>query len=75
MDSVFLDYEEYLSILAEKGVVGFFGRRADVPTIQLADKKILICTNWPTTVNGKPGDFAKLLDLLRSKLGYKIDAC
>ena len=75
MDSVFLDYEEYLSILAEKGVVGFFGRRADVPTIQLADKKILICTNWPTTVNGKPGDFAKLLDILRSKMGYKIDAC
>ena len=29
----------------------------------------------PTTVNGKPGDFAKLLDLLRDKLRYKVENC
>ena len=75
MDAVFLDYEEYLSLLAQKGVVGFFGRRVDVPTIQVADKKVVVCTNWPTTVNGKPGEFAKLLDLLRSRMGYKIENC
>ena len=75
MDSVFLDYDEYLVLLKERGVVGFFGNRVDVPTIQLADKKIIVCTNWPTTVNGKPGDFAKLLDLLRDKLRYKVENC
>ena len=72
MDRVFMDYEYYLQLLAEKGNVDFFGRKADIPTIQLADKKIVICTNWPTIVNGKPAEFAKLLDLLRNKLKYKI---
>jgi hypothetical protein len=72
MDRVFMDYEYYLQLLAEKGNVDFFGRKADIPTIQLADKKIVICTNWPTIVNGKPAEFAKLLDLLRNKLEYKI---
>ena len=75
MDTIFMDYNEYLALLAEKGNVEFFGRRPDIPTVQLADKKIVISTNWPTTVNGKPSNFAKLLDILRQKLGYKIDAC
>ena len=75
MDRVFMSYDDYLALLKEKGNVDFFGRRVDVPTIQLADKKIVICTNWPTMVNGKPAEFAKLLDLLRSKFGYKIDNC
>lgn len=75
MNSVFLDYNEYLEILAEKGEVNFFGRRPDIPTIELADKKIVICTNWPTMVNGKPAEFAKLLDTLRTKMGYKIENC
>ena len=75
MDAVFLDYEEYLVKLKEKGVVGFFGKRPDVPTIQLADKKIVVCTNWPTMVNGKPADFALLLDVLRTRMGYKIETC
>jgi hypothetical protein len=68
-------YDEYLAILEAKGNVDFFGRRVDIPTIQLADKKIVICTNWPTMVNGKPAEFAKLLDLLRTKLGYKVENC
>lgn len=72
MDRVFMDYDYYLQLLSEKGSVDFFGRKADIPTIQLADKKIVICTNWPTIVNGKPADFAKLLDLLRNKLKYEI---
>jgi hypothetical protein len=75
MDTIFMDYNEYLALLAEKGNVEFFGRRPDIPTVQLADKKIVISTNWPTTVNGKPSNFAKLLDILRQKLRYKIDAC
>lgn len=75
MDTVFLDYEEYLAKLNEKGFVNFFGKRPDVPTIQLADKKIVICTNWPTMVNGKPAEFALLLDVLRKRLGYKVENC
>ena len=75
MDTVFMDYEEYLVKLQEKGVVGFFGSKPDVPTIQLADKKILISTNWPTTVSGKPAEFLKLLDVLRTKLNYKVENC
>ena len=72
MDSVFLDYEKYLVKLEEKGTVGFFGSSPDVPTIQLADKKVVLCGNWPTMVNGQPADFAKLLDHLKHKLKYNV---
>ena len=75
MNTVFLDYEEYLAKLKEKGSVDFFGKRPDIPTIQLADKKIVISTNWPTMVNGKPSLFSFLLDLIRTKLGYKVEIC
>ena len=75
MDTIFLDYEEYLEILSEKGSVDFFGRRADVPTIQLADKRVVITSKWPTTVQGKPAEFAKLLDVLRGKLNYIVESC
>jgi hypothetical protein len=75
MDRVFMDYEKYLELLNEKGVVDFFGRRADIPTIQLADKKIVIATNWPTMVSGKPAEFAKLLEVLQKKIGYKVENC
>lgn len=75
MDSVFLDYEEYLIRLKERGKVEFFGSSTDVPTIQLADKKVVLCGNWPTMVNGKPSDFAKLLDLLKLKLKYNVGTC
>ena len=75
MDTVFLDYEEYLNILTEKGEVNFFGRKVDVPTIQLADKKVVISTNWPTTVSGRPAEFSKLLDVLRDRLHYTVENC
>jgi hypothetical protein len=75
MDSVFLDYEEYLVKLQEKGVVGFFGNSPDVPTIQLADKQVVLCGNWPTMVNGKPADFAKFLELVKTKLKYDVSSC
>lgn len=75
MDKVFMAYDEYLTILEEKGNVDFFGRRPDIPTIQLEDKKIVVSTNWPTMVSGKPAEFAKLLEHLRTVLGYKIENC
>ena len=75
MDTVFLDYEEYLKKLSEKGAVDFFGRRPDVPTIQLADKRIVLTSQWPTTVQGRPAEFSKLLDVLRERLNYKVENC
>lgn len=72
MDKVFMDYDLYLAQLKEKGSVDFFGKRPDIPTIQLADKKIVIATNWPTYVNGKPAEFAKLLELLQNKFHYNV---
>ena len=63
-----------LHTIGPTGSVDFFGRKPDIPTIQLADRKIVIAANWPTQVNGKPAEFAKLLDLLRNKLGYDIKA-
>ena len=75
METVFMDYERYKQIKAEKGKVEFFGNKSEEDCITLADCKILICTNWPTMVNGKPADFAKLLEVLRNRLGYKVEAC
>lgn len=75
MDTVFLDYEEYLKKLSEKGAVDFFGRRPDVPTIQLADKRVVLTSQWPTTVQGRPAEFSKLLDVLRDRLNYKVENC
>jgi hypothetical protein len=75
MEVVFMVYERYKEIKAEKGKVEFFGNKSEEDCITLADCKILICSNWPTTVNGKPADLAKLLDVLRNRLGYKVEAC
>ena len=75
METVFMDYNRYLELKAEKGEVGFFVNKTEADCITLADCRILICTNWPTMVNGKPADFAKLLDVVRNKLGYKVETC
>ena len=71
MDVMFMSYEMYLSTLAEKGVVYFFGEKTEEDTIALQDAKILISSNWPTMVGGKPSVFAKLLDKAK-ELGYEI---
>lgn len=75
MDTVFLDYNKYLNILNEKGKVDFFGRRPDVPTIKLADKEVVLTSQWPTTVQGRPAEFSKLLDVLRDRMKYSIESC
>lgn len=71
MDVMFMSYEMYLSTLAEKGVVYFFGEKTEEDTIALQDAKILISSNWPTMVGGKSSVFAKLLDKAK-ELGYEI---
>ena len=71
MDVMFMSYEMYLSTLAEKGIVYFFESKTEEDTIALQDAKILISSNWPTIVGGKPSVFAKLLDKAK-ELGYEI---
>ena len=71
MDIMFMSYEMYLSTLAEKGIVYFFESKTEEDTIALQDAKILISSNWPTMVGGKPSVFAKLLDKAK-ELGYEI---
>ena len=71
MDVMFMSYEMYLSTLAEKGVVYFYGDKTEKDTIALKDAKILISSNWPTMVGGKPSVFAKLIEKVK-ELGYEI---
>ena len=71
MDVMFMSYEMYLSTLAEKGVVYFYGDKTEKDTIALKDAKILISSNWPTMVGGKPSAFAKLIEKVK-ELGYEI---
>ena len=74
MDVMFMSYEMYLSIKAEKGVVYFYGGKTMEDTIALKDANILISSNWPSTVNGKPSVFNKLLEQV-AKLGYIVTSC
>lgn len=75
MDTVFMPVEKYEAIKQEKGKVEFFPKNpTETDIIHLADTDILICTNWPTTSQGKPAQFSKLLDVARN-LGYDITPC
>ena len=75
MDVIFMDFERYQAIKAEKGKVEFFGNRTMDDTIRLADKNILICSNWPTTSQGKPAEFSKFIDVARARHGIRIEPC
>jgi hypothetical protein len=74
MDVMFMPYDMYLSIKAEKGIVYFYGDKTLDDTIALSDTKILISSNWPTTNNGKPAVFMNLLSKAK-ELGYLIVPC
>lgn len=75
MDAVFMTFDMYKRIMQEKGKVEFMGKNKTLEdTIQLADANILICSNWPTTSQGRPAQFSKLLEVAK-KLGYEITAC
>lgn len=71
MDSVFMDYDEYVLQLRNRGEgkwVGFFGNKEDIFRIQLANgTSFVISNNWPLTVNGKDGEFKRLLNRLADK--------
>lgn len=75
MDVVFMPFEQYLSIMEQKGKVEFFPKNRTIDdTIKLADANILVCSNWPTTSQGRPAQFAKFMDAAK-KLGYTITPC
>lgn len=75
MDAVFMTFDMYKRIMQERGKVEFMGKNKTLEdTIQLADANILICSNWPTTSQGRPAQFSKLLEVAK-KLGYEITAC
>ena len=75
MDTVFMDFDRYQAIKAEKGKVDFFGNRTLDDTIRLADKNILVSSNWPTTNQGKPAEFSKFLDVLRNVHHIQVEQC
>jgi len=78
METVFIDeklYNEYWENDRKK--LSFFkakNKLQDNDFIQLADTRVLICSNWPTTVQGKPAQFSIFLDVCK-KLGYLIEQC
>ena len=75
MDAVFMAFEQYESIMQKKGKVEFFPKNKTLEdTIPLADANILICSNWPTTSQGRPAQFAKLMEVAK-KMGYEITPC
>lgn len=71
MDNVFMGYDEYLDNLRNRDSgkwVGFFGNREDIFRVSLEDDTaFVISNNWPLTVNGKEGEFKKLLRRLAAK--------
>lgn len=67
MDAVFMTFDMYKRIMQEKGKVEFMGKNKTLEdTIQLADANILICSNWPTTSQGRPAQFSKLLEVAKN---------
>ena len=75
MDALFMPFETYESIMREKGKVEFFPKNKTIDdTISLADTNILISSNWPTTSQGRPAQFAKFIEAVK-KMGYEITPC
>lgn len=71
MEVVFMGEDEYYR-RQQDGKLGFFKKNAgDSDFIPLADTKIIICSNWPTTSQGKPAQFLAFLDVCK-KLNYNI---
>ncbi len=73
MDAHFMKYDDYKALLDRDGKVPFYGKKDENDAIQLKDAKILISSNWPTTSQGKPAVFAKLLEVVKSKFNYDIE--
>ena len=78
MNTEFMSEEMYRDFgINDPKKLSFFkdvDKAQDSDFIEAADCRFIICTNWPTTVNGKPSKFLQFLDLCK-KNGISIDKC
>lgn len=74
MSKKFMPIDDYLALKEAKGKVDFFSNYNREDAIKLADNAIVICSNWPTTSQGKPSDFMFFLDKCKA-LGIEVTAC
>lgn len=77
MNDVFMEYNTYMDYKENKlRKPDFFKANPKEEDFHhLKDGKVLICSNWPLSSQGKPAAFAFILDVIRNRIGYKVDAC
>jgi len=78
METVFIDeklYNEYWENDRKK--LSFFKDKpklSESDYIALSDTRVIVCSNWPLTSQGKPAAFSTFLDICK-RLGYTITSC
>ena len=72
METVFMGKKTYIEKQAA-GKLNFIKKNAtDSDFIETADEPIIICSNWPTTSQGKPAEFTIFLEIVNKQLGYPV---
>lgn len=72
METIFMGKATYIERQAA-GKLNFIKRNAtDSDFIETADEPIIVCSNWPTTSQGKPAEFTVFLEIVNNKLGYPV---
>lgn len=72
METIFMGKATYIERQAA-GKLNFIKRNAtDSDFIETADEPIIVCSNWPTTSQGKPAEFTVFLEIVNNKLGYLV---
>lgn len=74
METYFMSEEKYKYYQEnDSKKLEFFSNPTEYDWIQAANCRLVVSSNWPTTSQGKPAAFSKLLDVVRNKLGYMIE--
>lgn len=72
METIFMGKDTYIEKQAA-GKLNFIKKNAtDSDFIETADEPIIICSNWPTTSQGKPAEFTIFLEIVNKQLGYLV---
>lgn len=72
METIFMGKDTYTEKQAA-GKLNFIKKNAtDSDFIETADEPIIICSNWPTTSQGKPAEFTIFLEIVNKQLGYLV---
>lgn len=72
METIFMGKDTYVEKQAA-GKLNFIKKNAtDSDFIETADEPIIICSNWPTTSQGKPAEFTIFLEIVNKQLGYLV---